>query len=97
MIRITRVSSRAVKGTYYLPYQLYYSPEQLRSAYPEIDDFFATKNCLIEVFALSLAKIICVFDRLFKPCNFGTNFVITTLNDIEFIRTLGLEHTSCFE
>ncbi len=31
-------------GTFYLPYQLYYSPEQLRAAYPEIDTFFATKN-----------------------------------------------------
>lgn len=31
-------------GTFYLPYQLYYSPEQLRAAYPEIDDFFALKQ-----------------------------------------------------
>lgn len=31
-------------GTYYLPYQLYYSPEQLRTAYPEIDNFFALKK-----------------------------------------------------
>lgn len=31
-------------GTYYLPYQLYYSPEQLRRAYPEIDGFFAAKK-----------------------------------------------------
>ncbi|MEZ4104074.1 MAG: FAD-binding oxidoreductase [Candidatus Paceibacterota bacterium] len=31
-------------GTYYLPYQLYYSPKQLRAAYPEIDDFFALKR-----------------------------------------------------
>jgi hypothetical protein len=31
-------------GTYYLPYQLYYSKEQLRKCYPEIDDFFAAKN-----------------------------------------------------
>lgn len=30
-------------GTFYLPYQLHYSPEQLRAAYPEIDDFFALK------------------------------------------------------
>jgi FAD/FMN-containing dehydrogenase len=30
-------------GTYYLPYQLYYSPEQLNKAYPEIDGVFATK------------------------------------------------------
>ena len=33
-----------VNGTFYLPYQLYYSLEQLRQAYPEIDDFFATKR-----------------------------------------------------
>jgi FAD/FMN-containing dehydrogenase len=31
-------------GTYYLPYQLFYSPEQLRRAYPQIDEFFATKR-----------------------------------------------------
>ncbi len=31
-------------GTYYLPYQLYYSPEELRAAYPEIDAFFAQKQ-----------------------------------------------------
>ncbi|MEK7615459.1 MAG: FAD-binding oxidoreductase [Patescibacteria group bacterium] len=33
-------------GTFYLPYQLYYSPEQLHKAYPEIDAFFETKNRL---------------------------------------------------
>ena len=33
-----------LNGTYYLPYQLYYSPEQLRRAYPEIDQFFAAKR-----------------------------------------------------
>jgi FAD/FMN-containing dehydrogenase len=32
------------RGTYYLPYQLFYSPEQLRKSYPEIDDFFAAKK-----------------------------------------------------
>ena len=32
-----------LNGTYYLPYQLYYSPEQLRRAYPEVDDFFTAK------------------------------------------------------
>ena len=37
------VATRA-GGTYYLPYQLYYSPEQLRKAYPEVDAFFATKK-----------------------------------------------------
>jgi len=31
-------------GTYYLPYQLFYSPEQLHRSYPEIDDFFAAKK-----------------------------------------------------
>jgi FAD/FMN-containing dehydrogenase len=31
-------------GTYYLPYQLFYSKKQLRKCYPEIDDFFATKQ-----------------------------------------------------
>ncbi len=31
-------------GTFYLPYQLFYSREQLRNAYPEIDDFFAAKR-----------------------------------------------------
>jgi len=31
-------------GTYYLPYQLFYSKEQLHQCYPEIDDFFATKK-----------------------------------------------------
>lgn len=33
-----------LNGTFYLPYQLYYSPEQLRKAYPEIDAFFAAKK-----------------------------------------------------
>jgi FAD/FMN-containing dehydrogenase len=31
-------------GTYYLPYQLFYSKEQLRKCYPEIDDFFTAKK-----------------------------------------------------
>jgi FAD/FMN-containing dehydrogenase len=31
-------------GTYYLPYQLFYSRNQLQKAYPEIDDFFAVKK-----------------------------------------------------
>lgn len=31
-------------GAYYLPYQLHYSPEQLRAAYPEVDSFFAVKK-----------------------------------------------------
>ncbi|MGC2694540.1 MAG: FAD-binding oxidoreductase [Candidatus Angelobacter sp.] len=33
-----------LKGTYYLPYQLYYSREQLYAAYPEIGSFFAAKK-----------------------------------------------------
>jgi len=32
------------RGTYYLPYQLFYSQEQLHESYPEIDDFFAAKK-----------------------------------------------------
>jgi FAD/FMN-containing dehydrogenase len=31
-------------GTYYLPYQLFYTKEQLRNCYPEIDEFFAAKK-----------------------------------------------------
>jgi len=31
-------------GTYYLPYQLFYSRDQLQKCYPEIDDFFAVKK-----------------------------------------------------
>ncbi len=31
-------------GTYYLPYQLFYSRQQLHQSYPEIDGFFATKK-----------------------------------------------------
>ena len=33
-----------LKGTYYLPYQLYYSQEQLHAAYPEVGAFFAAKK-----------------------------------------------------
>jgi FAD/FMN-containing dehydrogenase len=36
----------SLDGTFYLPYQLYYSPEQLRKAYPEIDNFFDAKRKL---------------------------------------------------
>lgn len=36
--------AESLGGTYYLPYQLYYSQEQLHKAYPEVDDFFATKK-----------------------------------------------------
>jgi FAD/FMN-containing dehydrogenase len=31
-------------GTYYLPYQLFYSKEQLQKAYPEAGEFFAAKR-----------------------------------------------------
>lgn len=36
--------AQKTSGTYYLPYQLLYSQEQLRRSYPEIDEFFATKK-----------------------------------------------------
>jgi FAD/FMN-containing dehydrogenase len=31
-------------GNYYLPYQPFYSKEQLRKAYPRVDKFFAAKR-----------------------------------------------------
>jgi FAD/FMN-containing dehydrogenase len=31
-------------GTFFLPYQLHYTPEQLRRSYPQIDAFFAAKQ-----------------------------------------------------
>ena len=34
----------SLNGTFYLPYQLYYSKGQLRKSYPEIDTFFAAKK-----------------------------------------------------
>ena len=34
----------SVNGTFFLPYQLYYTPEHLRQAYPNIDEFFAAKR-----------------------------------------------------
>jgi FAD/FMN-containing dehydrogenase len=36
--------SLALNGTYYLPYQLFYSPVQLRKAYPDFDRFVAAKK-----------------------------------------------------
>jgi FAD/FMN-containing dehydrogenase len=33
-----------VNGRFFLPYQLHYTPEQLRRSYPMIDDFFAAKK-----------------------------------------------------
>jgi FAD/FMN-containing dehydrogenase len=36
--------AQSAGGTYYLPYQLFYSREQLQKSYPEIDQFFATKK-----------------------------------------------------
>lgn len=56
----------SLNGTFYLPYQLYYSSEQLRKAYPEIGAFFAAKkeydpselfdNTLYEKYAKQLLK-----------------------------------------
>ena len=31
-------------GRFFLPYQLHYTPEQLRGAYPEIEAFFRAKD-----------------------------------------------------
>ncbi len=36
--------SNSLGGTYYLPYQLYYTQEQLHQAYPEAAAFFALKK-----------------------------------------------------
>ena len=36
--------SLRLSGTFYLPYQLFYSKQQLRQTYPEIDSFFAQKK-----------------------------------------------------
>lgn len=36
--------TNSVGGRFFLPYQLYYSKDQLRSSYPEIDDFFTQKK-----------------------------------------------------
>ena len=36
--------SQSAGGTFYLPYQLFYSPEQLRRSYPGIDAFWAAKR-----------------------------------------------------
>ena len=33
-----------VGGHFFLPYQLYYTPEQLQASYPQINDFFAAKK-----------------------------------------------------
>jgi FAD/FMN-containing dehydrogenase len=33
-----------VGGTFFLPYQLYYTPEQLQQAYPTVAEFFAAKR-----------------------------------------------------
>jgi FAD/FMN-containing dehydrogenase len=37
-------STQQVGGTYYLPYQLLYSKQQLLKSYPEVDDFFVAKR-----------------------------------------------------
>ena len=34
----------ANRGRFFLPYQLYYSRDQLKKSYPQIDDFFAAKR-----------------------------------------------------
>ncbi len=34
----------SLQGSFYLPYQLYYSNEQLQTAYPNINDWFAAKR-----------------------------------------------------
>ena len=34
----------AHKGRFFLPYQLYYSRDQLQRSYPQINDFFAAKR-----------------------------------------------------
>ena len=36
--------SSSLGGRFFLPYQLHYTPEQLRTAYPQIDEFFAAKQ-----------------------------------------------------
>ena len=36
--------STDIGGTFFLPYQLYYTPEQLQKAYPNIDQFFDEKR-----------------------------------------------------
>ena len=36
-----------LNGTYYLPYQLFYSRKQLQKAYPDIDRFWAAKGDMI--------------------------------------------------
>jgi FAD/FMN-containing dehydrogenase len=37
-------STQQIGGTYYLPYQLLYSKQQLLKSYPEVDDFFVAKR-----------------------------------------------------
>lgn len=32
------------KGTFYLPYLPYYNEQQLKAAYPEVDEFFRLKR-----------------------------------------------------
>jgi FAD/FMN-containing dehydrogenase len=34
----------AKNGTFFLPYQLYYTQEEVQRAYPTVADFFATKR-----------------------------------------------------
>ncbi|MES2966317.1 MAG: FAD-binding oxidoreductase [Patescibacteria group bacterium] len=47
MKRVTQLlidASTAVGGRFFLPYQLHYTPLQLKTAYPTIDEFFAKKR-----------------------------------------------------
>jgi FAD/FMN-containing dehydrogenase len=37
-------AAAGVGGTFFLPYQLSYTPAQLRRAYPQIREFFAAKR-----------------------------------------------------
>jgi FAD/FMN-containing dehydrogenase len=44
MTRETIDLTLGLQGTFFLPYQLYYTPEQVRRAYPQIDAFFEAKR-----------------------------------------------------
>jgi hypothetical protein len=44
MTRETIDLALSQQGTFFLPYQLHYTPEQVRRAYPQIDSFFEAKR-----------------------------------------------------
>jgi hypothetical protein len=47
MVTVTRELidlTTSVGGRFFLPYQLHYTPEQLKQSYPEIGEFFAAKR-----------------------------------------------------